>query len=276
MTCTMTRSTRYTHDGTRTRRAAGSAPPRRRPRRGGLHRHASTSSSTAWLDLPVESITLASVATSSGDGSGEARRVESSRSRRTRSSCTAATLRPSSRSAGPALGPGLGGGGQVDLHIGVGQHHGADVAAFDHAPAPRRHPRPLSGHQFPAHGRVGGHGGDGGVDGDGADGVGGVLAVDEDAGAHLDVERPGQAGHALGVGQIDAPGQRRPRHGPVHGPGVEALDPEALGHGLGQGGLARAGWAVDGHHQGGPGPRRRGAGTHRAPPRRARSAAKPG
>ncbi len=58
----------------------------------------------------------------------------------------------------------------------------------------------------------------------------------------------GQAGHGLGVGHIDMVLERRPGHGPVHGPGVEPFDPEVRGHGLRQGGLPGSGRTVDGDH----------------------------
>ena len=194
MRWTRTRNTRYSHGGTRQHGATSGRVGVVVALDVRFHRHASTSSSTARLDLPVESITLASAATSSGDGRGEseaggvepvpAHQVVVDR-------LHAATV---GALAGPAPGPGLGGGGQVDLDVGVGEHDGADVAALRPPPCPARPPRPVGGPPSSrSHRGVGGHGRDRTVHLRGPDGVGGVLAVDEHALAHLDGRGPGPA-----------------------------------------------------------------------------------
>ena len=64
--------------------------------------------------------------------------------------------------------------------------------------------------------------------------------------SHLEAGGRGHAGHGRLIGRVDPLVEDAPGHGPVHGPGVEPVEPEALGQCLGDGGLARAGRAVDG------------------------------
>ena len=104
-------------------------------------RHRSTSSRMSNASRRVESIRTASSARSSGCGRGDTFRPASSRSRRTRSVATSATLRAVAALPRPPAGPYAGVGGQVHLQVGVGQHDVADARVPPPRPRhARRHP----------------------------------------------------------------------------------------------------------------------------------------
>ena len=96
---------------------------------------------------------------------------------------------------GPAPGPLAGAGREIDLEIGVGEHHRADVATLHHAGAALGHPPALLVPPAWRAPRVGGHGRHGPVHRRRADGAGDVAPVDRHPVTHLDGEAPGQLGH---------------------------------------------------------------------------------
>ena len=86
-----------------------------------------------------------------------------------------------------------------------------------------------------------------------ADLDGGVHAVDHDGAVggrrRAPCPRPGWPPPPASSGSTPGP-QGGEGHRAVHGPGVEVRQPDALGHGPGDGGLARPGRSVDGDHPG--------------------------
>ena len=140
----------------------------------------------------------------------------------------------------PPAGPLLGGGGEEDLEGGVGEDHAADVPALDHASAVLDRPLPLAAHQLGPHVGVGGHHAHRPAHVGAADLVGDVLAVDGDPLPHVDDDGPGHRRRVL-----VAPLQERERHGPVHGAGLEEVEAESVGDGLGHRRLPRPDRAVD-------------------------------
>ena len=72
----------------------------------------------------------------SGTSSGDAARVLSSLSRRATAAAPSSDRR-AARTSGEAV--------EVQLEVGVGQHHRADVPALHHPPAVVGHPRPAGG-----------------------------------------------------------------------------------------------------------------------------------
>src|SRR5690606_15173065 len=106
-----------------------------------------------------------------------------------------------------------------------------------------------------------------------ADRRGGVLAVDEDALAHVQPDRAGQPGHGLLVLRVDPRPAGGEGHRPVYGTGVEHGQAKSRGHRPGHRRLPRAGGAVDRDH---PEPGAAAVGPVVHVTRRARSSAKPG
>ena len=114
--------------------------------------------------------------------------------------------------------------------VGVREHDRADVAALDHAAPSLIGPLSLTGAQLLADRRVGGDRADRLGDLAAADLDRGVDAVDDHAGlGDGQLQRPGQLGDGVVVGDRDAPAQGGEGDGPVHRAGVEVLQPEPLG-----------------------------------------------
>ena len=122
--------------------------------------------------------------------------------------------------------PFLGRRGQEDLHVGVGQHHGADVAALDHdAPLARRQlalqlhqPGPHRGHRRYRRHRLG-HFVAADLSRNVFSGKVRAILVGVVADGQVDVRR-GSADR-IRVVQIDPGPQHRQRHDPVHRAGVQ-------------------------------------------------------
>jgi hypothetical protein len=132
---------------------------------------------------------------------------------------------------GPAASPFLGAGGEVDLQLGVGRHHGPDVAALGH-PVAGGHQLALLVHQGGAHA--------------------GVLSDARGLLAHLGRPQPLRVGEVRAqlagtLGGHAALAKQRERRRAVHGAGVEIGEPQCVGRGPRHGALARPGGAVDGH-----------------------------
>ncbi len=121
-------------------------------------------------------------------------------------------------------------GGEVDLHSGAGGDDRPDVAALHHRVGLGGELALALAHHRP-HLRVLGDDGNRPVDAGIADRQGHILARDGDVAILVELDRvPGrQLPEALPVLERDVLPQRQPRHGSVHGPGVEVADTEPLG-----------------------------------------------
>ena len=143
--------------------------------------------------------------------------------------------------------------GEVQLQLGVGEHHRADVAPLDHSPAALGGPCLLAGTHLGAHLAVGRDHSHRAGDLGGADRSGGIHPVDEHATlADLQMYRSSQRTDRRRVVERQFAAHRGERHRAVHRPGVEVLEAEPLGQGLADGALAGPGRAVDGddaHYQ---------------------------
>ena len=140
--------------------------------------------------------------------------------------------------------------GDEQLEGGIGEHDRADIAAFDDAAAVVVGPCSLAGTQLGTHARVGCDGTDDGGHLAPADLGRDVLAIDEHTFVgHAQVDRAGELGHSLLVGDGDSAAQGRTAHRPVHRPGVEVLQAEAGGERSANRALAGPGGAVDGDQQ---------------------------
>ena len=151
----------------------------------------------------------------------------------------------------PALRPGLGGGGQKDLHVRPGQDHRADVpAVHDHVVLPGL--PALKVQQEVPHLGDGGH--LGGQTGDLMlpDGPGHVLPGQEHplfpvgAVVHGDVQPLQQGDHLGRVGGVGPRPQGPEGHRAVDGPRIHIEIPQLAGQGPGQGALSGPGGAVNG------------------------------
>ena len=114
----------------------------------------------------------------------------------------------------PAPGPLVGGGGEVDLDVGVGEDHRADVPALDHPAPPLGHPLPLALHQHRPHRRVGRHRRHRPAHLGAADGLGHVGPVHLHPVADLDGRGPGPARPRRPGPTGRWPGRGRPRPPP--------------------------------------------------------------
>ena len=121
-------------------------------------------------------------------------------------------------------------GSEVDLHGGAGGDDRPDVAALHHGVGLRGELALALAHHLP-HLRVLRDDGHRPVDPRVADRRGHVLARDRDVAllVELDRVRGRQLPQTLAVLERDVFPQRQPRHGPVHGPGVEVADTQPLG-----------------------------------------------
>ena len=157
---------------------------------------------------------------------------------------------------GQVLGPAAGAlshrGREEHLELRIGEHGGADVAAFGHQATPGPHGLLLAG-EGRAHAAMGRHHRHLASDLRATDRLGHVLAVDRyplrplGAGAELEIEVQQQASHGVGIGWINAGRGHQPGDGPIHGAGVEVNQAEAGGKGLGHGAFAGPGGAIDGN-----------------------------
>ncbi len=143
---------------------------------------------------------------------------------------------------GPAPGAHFGSGIQVDLHLRVGEHDGADVAAFHHHRLGRADAPLLFAHGAP-HARSQRDFRSGFADARLADGRGHVLAVQEHGGfarRELDARFFGELLQAMQIVEIYADAQGPQRHRPVHRAGVDIRESQPLCDGARDGALARA------------------------------------
>ncbi len=151
----------------------------------------------------------------------------------------------------PPRGPDLGGGVEVHLELGVGEHDRADVTTLDHATAVLGRPtRAAAGASALARPRVGRHDAHRAGDLRAPDLDGGIDAVHRDRAvvAHASSRSTRDPRRPARRRRVDAPAQRRERDRPVHRPGVEVAEAETAGQRPGHGGLARAGGPVDRDH----------------------------
>ena len=151
-----------------------------------------------------------------------------------------------------ALGPGRGGGGEIDLQFRLWQHHGADIAPVHEDVIL---PRGLALHLQ----QEGAHDAQrrdvGGADGDlrGADGGGNVLAVEVHALltlvviAHADVQFAQDGAHGLLVMAVDAAAVCGQADGAVNGARVHVQEAELRGSAAGQRAFTGSGGAVNGN-----------------------------
>ena len=141
-------------------------------------------------------------------------------------------------------------GREVQLQLGVGEHHRTDVAALEHSPAALFGPLPLPPHQFGAHRAVGGDRADRGGDLVAADLGGRVDPVDQHAVlADLEVESLRRARRPVEIGRVDATAHRGERDGAVHRAGVEILEAEASRERPRDSALAGSGRTIDGNRR---------------------------
>jgi TolB-like protein/DNA-binding winged helix-turn-helix (wHTH) protein/tetratricopeptide (TPR) repeat protein len=148
--------------------------------------------------------------------------------------------------AAQGAAPGI--GVHVELHVGVGEDRGADVAPVEHHSPGAAHLL-LAGHHLAPHPGMardrGGHRAHLAA----ADLCGHVAAVQGDppaAVAQVDDRLARQAGQGLGVVGGNPRAQGLEPHRAVHGAGVQEHVAQAVGQGLARGGLAGAGGPVHG------------------------------
>lgn len=149
----------------------------------------------------------------------------------------------------PAPGPHFGRGVEEDLHPGVGEDDGADIAAL-HDEIVGFGESLLLGDHFAADARDGGNAGGGIGDGLIANGLGDVFAVQQDLSGllQLDVGGQGKLLQAMPVIQAGANAQCPQSDGPVHGACVDVQVTQAAGDTASDGAFARTGRAVNRHH----------------------------
>ena len=128
---------------------------------------------------------------------------------------------------GAAPGPDLGPRVQENLHRGLGENHGADVPALDHAAARRELAPALHQHlaKFGVDRHPGGAGGHLGR----ADGLGHVLAIEKDAAFRIEDHPEGQGPEGRAFIEIHVLPHRRERHRAHRRPGVEVTEFETFG-----------------------------------------------
>ena len=177
--------------------------------------------------------------------SGPSSRVMSRRSRSTIDASTSLDL--AADLAHPALGPLPRRRGDEQLQRRVREHDGADVAALDHAAATLARPAALAAAQLLAHRRVGGDRLTASVTArPRMSAVASTPSTTTDALVHRQRHRLGQFGDRRLVAHRHPTRQGEERHRPVHRPGVEVLEAEAVGQRPADRALAGAGRAVDG------------------------------
>ena len=147
-------------------------------------------------------------------------------------------------------------GDQIDLEVGVGGNRRADVAPFDDdAIVVVRDRLALHRDELLTYGWHGGDMAHGGGDVLAADRLGDVDSVGMDRGieridARLELYALGRRGNRVGIAEIRAGLQERPRHRAVHRARVEVREAEPIGHSARRARLAGSGRTVDGNDQG--------------------------
>ena len=139
---------------------------------------------------------------------------------------------------------------QIDLHVGVGKHHRADIASFDHDAAVLAG-LALASHERSTHARQPRHGCGPAVDLRRANRGGDIVPVNvDDIGADVEHRALGNQGHCVFIIQASPVLQRFPRHRAIHRPGIEMPVTQPSGDGACDGAFSSAGGTVDRNDEG--------------------------